>query len=99
MLKEELEKLLGKKAVYEYNIKYNTIKIYNSSMYECPQVQFNELKSLSELFGSEDIHTDMDYLVEKGCETCDYGSNYGYELSIVNPTKNIEEYKGFAKVR
>jgi len=92
-LKSELEELLGT-ATYRYN--ENSVLIYNSDMYDCPQLQFKTLVKLSELFGSEDIRTDMDYLVQPGCETCDYGSEYGYEVIIGNPTKNMEEYKTFA---
>jgi hypothetical protein len=93
-LKRELEALLGNTATYCYSD--NTITIYDSAMYECPEMTFRKLSELSELFGSEDIRTDMDYLVKEGCETCDYGSEYGYEVIIENPSKNMEEYKTFA---
>lgn len=98
MLYETLTSLLGENAEYKYDTKYNRIAIYDSQMYECPELQFHTLVELSELFGSEEITTDMDYIVRRGCETCDYGSDYGYELIIANPTKNVEEYKEFAKL-
>jgi hypothetical protein len=46
---------------------------------------------LSELFGTDNI--DVDDYAYGGCDTCDYGSNYGHEIAIREATKNVEEFK------
>lgn len=60
-------------------------------MYEKPELNFDKLMQLSEIFGTREI--DVDDYSEGGCETCDYGSDYGHEIQIYNPTKNVEEMK------
>lgn len=60
------------------------------AMYEAPGViTFAKLQMLSELFGT--VKIDVDDYSEGGCETCDYGSDYGHEIKIYEPTKNLEE--------
>ena len=58
-------------------------------MYESPNLSFAILMKLSELFGTEEI--DVDDFAYKGCDTCDYGSSYGHEIQVYNPTKNVSE--------
>jgi len=47
------------------------------------------LKELSDYFGTDEI--DIDSYGQGGCDTCDYGSDYGHTVQIYNPTKNVEE--------
>ena len=58
-------------------------------MYESPNLSFAILMKLSELFGTEEI--DVDDFAYGGCDTCDYGSCYGHEIQVYNPTKNVSE--------
>ena len=99
MLREELNSYFknGDKE-YIYNKKTREVVIHHSDMYSCPNLEFVTLQKLSDLFGSSDIITDNDWMVRPGCDTCDYGSKYGYEIRIKNPTKNVEEYSTFALV-
>ena len=64
-----------------YQIKYG-------QEYTPPKLNFDVLIKLSELFGTQDINVD-NYSVS-GCETCDYGSDYGHEIAIKHLTKNEE---------
>lgn len=58
-------------------------------MYSAPELSFKTLKQLSDHFGTEEI--DVDNYSQGGCDTCDYGSDYGHTIQIYNPTKNVEE--------
>lgn len=59
------------------------------AMYEPPVLNFGILKSLSEMFGTDEINVD-DYS-QAGCETCDYGSEYGHTIEIRRPTLRLAE--------
>lgn len=63
------------------------LKIENE--YRPPFLDFKTLVKLSKIFGTEEI--DVDHYSEKGCDTCDYGSKYGHEISIFNPTLLLSE--------
>lgn len=52
-----------------------------SKMYSAPGLNFEALMALSEFFGTKNINDD-DRFYSGGCETCDYGSSYGFTLSI-----------------
>ncbi len=95
-LKTEILKALniyGDHSVYDtkckINVTNNDVLITYGQMYESPVLNFASLVKLSELFGTQDI--DVDDYGYSGCESCDYGSDYGHEISIKNITKNIEE--------
>lgn len=62
-------------------------------MYESPALNVDRLMQLVELFGTKDI--DVDAYSERGCESCDWGSAYGHEITVKNPTKatDIEDDK------
>lgn len=60
-----------------------------SAMYEAPTISFETLKKISGLFGTDKI--DMDNFGHGGCETCDYGSDYGHTIQIYNPILNIAQ--------
>lgn len=61
------------------------------NMYSAPVLNLGVLIKLSELFGTTEI--DVDNYSSRGCDTCDYGSDYGHTIQIYNPTKNIEELR------
>jgi len=65
------------------------LEITYGKMYESPELSFSILKQLSELFGTNEI--DVDDYSYGGCETCDYGSDYGHTIQVYNPTKNWPE--------
>ncbi len=50
-------------------------------MYEAPSPTLAVMTELAEFFGTKNINDD-DRFGESGCETCDYGSSYGYTLTI-----------------
>jgi len=51
-----------------------------SDMYEAPGLGLKQLIALSEFFGTLNI-TDERF-AQGGCETCDYGSCYGFTLQV-----------------
>lgn len=64
------------------------IKIYSdhiditlSSMYKPPGLTFKQLLELSKFFETDKID-DANHFDNPGCETCDYGSSYGFTLRI-----------------
>ncbi len=67
-------------------------QIEYGQMYESPELSFALLMELSELFGTKEI--DVDNYSREGCESCDYGSDYGHTIQIYNPTKNVKEMSG-----
>lgn len=52
-----------------------------TKMYDPPGLTFKQLMELSQFFDTENID-DADRINEPGCETCDYGSCYGFRLKI-----------------
>jgi hypothetical protein len=90
-LQEEVENVLGKAEYFKYSRNKGCLKIEYGCMYEAPLLNFSVLKKLSELFGTDNI--DVDDYAYGGCDTCDYGSNYGHEIAIREATKNVEEFK------
>lgn len=55
-----------------------TIRV--GQMYEPPPLNLGILLDLAEFFGTKNI--DDDRFSHGGCETCDYGSEYGFTLRI-----------------
>lgn len=70
------------------------LKVWN--MYSSPEIGFATLLSLSEAFGTTKIN--VDGFSASGCETCDYGSEYGHEIMISEPTKMAEKIEPLRKV-
>lgn len=62
-----------------------------TEMYEAPKLSFKMMQELSTLFGTKEI--DFDDVSQGGCETCDYGSKYGYTIQVYKATQNIPEVK------
>jgi hypothetical protein len=59
------------------------------AMYESPGITFAKLQGLAKLFKTDNI--DVDNYSQGGCETCDFGSDYGHTIQILDPKKNIKE--------
>ena len=50
-------------------------------MYESPAINIDILTQLAEFFGTKNINDDDRFGI-CGCETCDYGSSYGFNLTV-----------------
>jgi hypothetical protein len=91
---EALENIL-KSGEYEdgeisdlrWNDTRKIISFRYSSMYDSPPLNFSTMKELSDHFGTDEI--DIDGYSQRGCETCDYGSEYGHDVEIMEPTKGL----------
>lgn len=57
-------------------------------MYEAPELNTDRLMRLVELFGTKKI--DVDNYRNSGCESCDYGSDYGHEIEVMEPTAGLD---------
>ena len=57
-----------------------------TEMFEPPGLSYDWMTELAEKFGTKDI--DFDNVSQGGCETCDYGSKYGYRIQVYNSTRN-----------
>ena len=62
-------------------IREGTVAITLQNMYEAPGLSFAHLKALSAFFDTDNINDD-DRFGYGGCETCDYGSCYGFTLTV-----------------
>ena len=67
----------------------NGFEIDFAEMYEPPSLSFATMTEISEMFGTKEI--DFDNYSHGGCETCDYGSRYGYKIQVYKATRNIPE--------
>lgn len=67
----------------------NGYEINFGAEYESPNLSFAKLMKLAELFGTTNI--DVDDYAQGGCETCDFGSCYGHDIQVREPTKLIKE--------
>ncbi len=64
-----------------------TISFDYVAMYSAPPFSYALLRKWVEFFGTEEIDT-SDGISRGGCESCDYGSEYGFTVKIHKPTKN-----------
>lgn len=76
----------GPSAVEVFAI-YNYVEIILHSMYSTPPLTCYHLKVLADYFETDNINYDR--FSEEGRGTCDYGSSYGFTLTI-RPNKNKE---------
>ena len=60
---------------------HDEVAITISCMYEAPSPTLEVMTKLADFFGTRNINDD-DRFANGGCETCDYGSSYGYTLTI-----------------
>lgn len=58
-----------------------------AEMYSPPSLSYKILRDLVEFFGTEEIDT-SDTISEDWCETCDFGSKYGFCVVIEHATRN-----------
>lgn len=56
-----------------------SIRIWVSAMYESPGRDLKKIIALGKYLGTMNIEDDGS-IIEKGCNTCDYGSKYGFIL-------------------
>lgn len=54
------------------------IKCWN--MYSPGELGYRHLKMVATLFGTDNV--DLDNFEEGGCESCDYGSRYGFTVQV-----------------
>ena len=66
---------------YEVSKRDNAVAIRVKRMYDVPGLNFAQLTNLSEFFQTKNINDD-DRWYYSGCETCDYGSEAGFTLTI-----------------
>ncbi len=85
---EELSDILP--GDLEINKTQDGLLIDFTDEYEAPEISFERLKKLSEFFGTDKVDV-VDKIARGGCETCDYGSAYGHQIKVLNPTKNVPE--------
>ncbi len=60
-----------------------------------PPLNLRHMDALGKLFGTEDV-TVNGYSVE-GCETCDFGSDYGYTINIRQVTNHTDAINELVK--
>lgn len=60
------------------------VRITVEAMYESPGRSLPQLIQLSEFLGTKEIE-DVDQYGYGGCESCDYGSRYGFTLEARLP--------------
>jgi hypothetical protein len=90
-LEQQIISILGQTKTFNLRKTHNGLMIIIGNMYKSPELSFAKLLELSQLFGTTEI--DVDNYSETGCESCDWGSDYGHEISIGNPTEYLEEIK------
>lgn len=88
-LQQKIINIVGKTQTFNLRKINNGLIITIGNMYKSPDLSFAKLLELSKLFGTTEI--DVDNYSSTGCESCDWGSDYGHEISIGNPTKHLEE--------
>lgn len=57
------------------------VDIVCSREYSAPKLTFKHLNELARFFDTMNIETDSEF-VKGGCETCDFGSSYGFTLHV-----------------
>jgi len=71
----------GEKSVNIDSNKSDEVKITFDCMYEQPNLNLDVLMNLADFFGTKNINDDNRFSIG-GCETCDYGSSYGFTLTV-----------------
>jgi hypothetical protein len=94
-LKEALDAAMPPTGIVEksaWSVEYvcdDQIGLIYGRMYEAPVLGIESLLAIGEAFGTKSV--DVNNYAHGGCDTCDYGSDYGHTIQVRNPTKNIEE--------
>ena len=90
-IKTEEEIINKVKEIWKEEDRYNSIdinvkiekehvEIHISRMYDAPGLSFAKLSAISDFFETKNI--DEESFNHAGCETCDYGSSYGFVIII-----------------
>jgi hypothetical protein len=58
-----------------------------TQMYNAPDISYKEMKKVADYFGTVEMDFQQD-ISDPGCDTCDWGSRYGYTVYIYKITKN-----------
>jgi hypothetical protein len=82
-IEDQVKKIWGtdEPDTIRVSIGSDEVNIELSSMYQAPGLNFAKLKALSDFFETDHID-DEERFSNGGCESCDYGSNYGFTLTI-----------------
>ena len=66
---------------FEITINSEDVQIKIWDEYESPSLNLEKLMALADFFGTKNINDDERF-AERGCDTCDYGSEYGFVLTV-----------------
>ena len=58
-----------------------------TKMYGPPHLSYAVMAEIAEMFGTKEIDFNNSIALD-GCDTCGYGSRYGYEIEVYKATKN-----------
>jgi len=94
-LKNKIINILGESDTLEFRISGDTFLITYGNMYSSPSLGLEKLMKLSELFGT--VKIDVDDYAQEGCESCDYGSDYGHKISIEEAVKEVSTFNKLVK--
>ena len=88
---EAIEKIFA----YDHNANLSAhpcergIRIEYGAMYERPDADIWKMAGeLKQLYDADDVLVDEHSI--SGCESCDWGSDYGWDLVVVNPKANLD---------
>lgn len=59
------------------------VEIDISREYQSPEIKFSDLLALSQYFGGTERIGEVNDWAQSGCETCDYGSSYGFTVRVL----------------
>ncbi len=71
----------------EFKVLENTkelVRISISRMYDAPGLSYQQLHELSKFFGTDKLGDE--WFSNEGCDSCDYGSEYGFVIEIKTDT-------------
>lgn len=57
------------------------VRVRISRMYDAPGLSFERIQKIATVFNTKNVETNSEFSYE-GCESCDYGSSYGFDLHI-----------------
>lgn len=84
-IREFCEDLWRSESGDRLNVGWNTTAtgglLFVSMMYQAPDLTLDHLLALARFFGTMNVGAFGD-IIEPGCETCDYGSRYGFSLRV-----------------
>ena len=76
----KIQDILGGTVKVDLN-KSDRVEVTVSASYEAPTCGFSQMKKIAEFFDVENIDIN-DSFAYKGCDTCDFGSEYGFTMQI-----------------